>query len=49
MTPYNEDVLLLFIPNMTYSKTVLVVVGTKIIDKALSLMTVGEFAKATKT
>ena len=46
---YNEDVLLLVIPTMTYSKTVLVVVGTKIIDKALSLMTVGELAKATMT
>ena len=46
---YNEDVLLLVIPTMTYSKTVPVMVGTKIIDKALSLMTVGELAKATKT
>ena len=44
---YNEDVLLLVIPTRTYSKTVLVMVGTKIIDKALSLMTVGELAKAT--
>ena len=35
------------IPTTTYSKTVLVVVGTKIINKALSLMTVGELAKAT--
>ena len=34
---------------MTYSKTVPVVVGTKIIDKALSLMTAGELAKATTT
>ena len=46
---YNEDVLLLVIPTMTYSKTVPVIVGTKIIDKALCLMTVGEFAKATTT
>ena len=46
---YNEDVLLLVIPTMTYSKTVMVVVGTKIIDKALSLMTAGELAKATMT
>ena len=37
------------IPTMTYSKTVLVMVGTKIIDKALSLMTMGELAKATMT
>ena len=34
---------------MTYSKMVLVVVGTKIIDKGLSLMTTGELAKATMT
>ena len=46
---YNEDVLLLVMPTMTYSKTVPAVVGTKIIDKALSLMTMGEFAKATMT
>ena len=46
---YNEDVLLLVIPTMTYSKTVLVMVGTKIIDKALSLMTAGGLAKATMT
>ena len=46
---YNEDVLLLVIPTTTYSKTVLIVVGSKIIEKALSLMTVGELAKATTT
>ena len=46
---YNEHVLLLVIPTMTYSKTVPVMVGTKIIDKALSLMTMGELAKATMT
>ena len=46
---YNEDVVLLVIPTMTYSKIVLVVVGTKIINKALSLMTMGELAKATMT
>ena len=46
---YNEDVLLLVIPTTTYSKMVLVVVGTKIIDKALSLLTMGELAKATTT
>ena len=39
----------LVIPTMTYSKMVLVVVGAKIIDKALSLMTTGELAKATTT
>ena len=41
--------LLLVIPIMTYSKTVSVMVGTKIINKALSLMTMGELAKATMT
>ena len=46
---YNGDVLLLVFPTMTYSKAVLVMVGTKIINKALSLMTMGEFAKATMT
>ena len=46
---YNEDVLLLVIPTTTYSKTVPVMEGTKIIDKALSLMTAGEHAKATMT
>ena len=44
---YNEDVLLLVIPTMAYSKTVPVMVATKINDKALSLMTAGELAKAT--
>ena len=46
---YNEDVLLLVIPTVTYSKTVPVMVGTKIINKALSLITMGELAKATMT
>ena len=46
---YNEDVLLLAIPTMTYTERVPVVVGSKIIDKALSCMTVGELAKATVT
>ena len=46
---YNEDVLLLVIPTMTYSKTVPVMVGTMIIDKALSFMTMGELANATMT
>ena len=45
---YNEDVLLLVIPSTTYSKTVLVLVSTKTIDRTLSLMTVRELAKATK-
>ena len=46
---YNEDVLLLVIPTMTYSETVLVMVVSKIIDKALSLMTMGELVKVTTT
>ena len=46
---YNKDVLLLVIPTTTYSKTVPVMVGTKIINKTLSLMTMGELAKATTT
>ena len=44
----NEDVLLLVIPITTY-KTVLVMVGSKIIDKALSLMIMGELVKMTVT
>ena len=46
---YNKDVLLLVIPTTTYSKMVPVMVGSKIINKALSLMTVGELAAATTT
>ena len=46
---YNEDVLLLAIPTTAYAERVLVVVGSKIIDKALSCMTAGELAKATAT
>ena len=46
---YNEDVLLLVIPTMTYSKMVLVMVGTKIIDRALSLMNMEKLAMATMT
>ena len=44
-----KDVLLLVIPTTTYSEMVLVVVCSKIMDKALSLMTTGELAKATAT
>ena len=46
---YSQDVLLLVIPTTTYSKMVLVMVGSKIINKALSLMTMGELAKASTT
>ena len=44
---YNEDVLLLVIPTTTYSETVSVEVGSKIIHKVLNLMTTGELAKTT--
>ena len=46
---YNEDVLLLAIPTTAYSDRVPVMVGSKIIDKALGCMTAGELAKATAT
>ena len=46
---YNKGLLLLVIPTMTYSEMVPVMVGSKIIDKTLSLMTKGELAKATMT
>ena len=49
ITSYNEDVLLLIIPTTTYSEMVLVMVGSKIIGRALSLMTKGEPAKVTTT
>ena len=38
---YNEDVLLLAIPTTAYTERVPVVVGSKIIDRALSCMTAG--------
>ena len=44
---YNEDMLLLVIPTMTYSETVLVMVRSKIIDRAMSLMTKGELTRVT--
>ena len=46
---YNEDVLLLAIPTTAYTERVPVVVGSKIIDRALSCMTMGELARATAT
>ena len=46
---YNEDVLLLAIPTMAYAEGVLAVVGSKIIDRALSCMTAGELAHVTAT
>ena len=42
---YNEDALLLVIPTTTYSQMVVVVVGSKIIDRALSVITKGELKK----
>ena len=44
---YNADMLLLVIPTTTYSETVLVMVGSKIIDRSLSLMIKGELVKVT--
>ena len=41
---YNEDVLLLVIPNTNYSEMVLVMVGSKIIDRAMRIITRGELA-----
>ena len=46
---YNEDVLLVVITTMTYSQTVPVMVGSKNIEKALSVMTKGELKKAATT
>ena len=44
---YNEDLLLLLIPTTTYSQMVQVMVGSKIIDRALSMMTKGDLKKVT--
>ena len=44
-----KDVLLLAIPTTDYAEGVPVVVGSKIIDRALSCMTVGELAHVTPT
>ena len=44
---YNKDVLLLVIPTTTYFEMVPIVVGSKIIDKVLSLLTTGELTKVT--
>ena len=46
---YNKDVLLLAIPTMAYAERVPVMVGSKIIDRALSCMTSGELAHVTAT
>ena len=44
---YSEDVLLLVIPTTTYSEIVPAMVGSKIIDRAMSMMTKGELTKVT--
>ena len=44
---YNEEVLLLVIPTMTYSQMVPVMAGSKIIGKALAVITMGELEKVT--
>ena len=46
---YNEDVLLLVIPTMTYSEIVPVMDGSKIIDLAMGVITKGELSKVTTT
>ena len=46
---YNEDVLLLAISTTAYTEGVPVMKGSKIIDRALSCMTVGELAHMTVT
>ena len=46
---YNKDVLLLLIPTMTYSEKILVMVGSKIVDQAMKVITKGELTKVTTT
>ena len=46
---YNENALLLVIPTTTYSEMVPIMVGSKIIDRAMSIITKGDLAKATMT
>ena len=46
---YNEEVLLLVIPTMTYSENIPVMVGSKIIDWAMRIITKGELMKVTTT
>ena len=46
---YNEDILLLVILTMTYSEEVPVMVGSKIIDRVMGLITKGEIVRATGT
>ena len=46
---YNKDVLLLVIPTMTYSEKIPVVVGSRIIDRDMRILTKGELTKVTTT
>ena len=46
---YSEDILLLLILTMTYSKKVLALMGPKIIDRAMGMITKAELARATMT
>ena len=46
---YNEDVLLLVTPTMACSEKILVMVGSKIIDWAMRMITKGELTKGTMT
>ena len=46
---YNKDFLLLVIPTMTYSEKVPVMVGSKIIDRVMRMITKGELVRATVT
>ena len=49
MKGYNEDILLLVIPTMTYSEKVLVMVGSVIIDRAMGMITKGKLVRVTVT
>ena len=49
ITNYNEDVLLLVIPTTIYSEMVPILVGSKIIDRAMSTITKEELSKVTMT
>ena len=46
---YNEDILLLVIPTMTCSERVPVMVGSRIIDRVMGMITNGELVRATMT
>ena len=46
---YNEDVFLLVIPTMTFSEKIPVIVGSKIIGRAIRMITKRELVKATMT